>query len=62
MKTHRIEHTAAKRQLKAKGWSYRSAAPRLGVTYQHLAFVLTGRRQSRSLLERIAELPERQAA
>jgi hypothetical protein len=52
----------AKKLLKDRGWSYRTAAPRLGVTYQHLAFVLTGRRQSRSLLERIEAIPTRQEA
>lgn len=51
--------TAAKRALKVKGWSYRTAAPALGVCYQHLAFVLTGRRESRRLLQRIAALPTR---
>ena len=50
----------AKRSLKAKGWSYRTAAPELGVCYQHLAFVLTGRRQSRRLLDKIEALPQRQ--
>lgn len=48
---------AAKRILKARGWSYRAAAPALGVCYQHLACVLTGRRQSRRLLARISQLP-----
>lgn len=48
----------AKRTLKERGWSYRRAAPRLGVTYQHLCLVLTGRRESSRLLEQIANLPE----
>ena len=48
---------AAKRSLKAKGWSYRRAAPHLGVNYVHLALVLTGKRESRRLLHRIAALP-----
>lgn len=48
---------AARAQLKAKGWSYRTAAPALGVCYQHIAFVLTGRRSSRRLLAAIADLP-----
>lgn len=47
----------AKRTLKTRGWSYRAAAPVLGVCYQHLAFVLTGRRESQRLLRRIAALP-----
>jgi lambda repressor-like predicted transcriptional regulator len=49
----------AKRALKAKGWTYRSAAPELGVCYQHLALVLTHRRESRRLCQRIAALPAR---
>ena len=50
----------AKRTLKSRGWSYRSAAPRLGVCYQHLALVLTGRRESLRLLARIETLPRRE--
>lgn len=50
----------AKRQLKAKGWSYRTAAPVLGVHYTHLARVLTGRRISRRLIDAIAALPARE--
>lgn len=53
---------AAKRHLKAGGWSYRSAAPRLGVCYQHLALVLTKRRTSRRLLAKIGKLPKRGGA
>jgi hypothetical protein len=47
----------AKRTFRAKGWSYRRAAPVLGVTYQHLCLVLQGHRHSRRLLKKIAELP-----
>ena len=50
---------AAKRTLRARGWSYRSAAPELGVCYQHLALVLTGRRESQRLLARIEAIPHR---
>jgi lambda repressor-like predicted transcriptional regulator len=50
----------AKLILKKRGWSYRTAAPRLGVCYQHLALVLTGRRESRRLLAAIAKLPARE--
>jgi lambda repressor-like predicted transcriptional regulator len=53
---------AAKRTLKAKGWSYRSAAPVLGVCYQHLAAVLTNRRESQRLLAKIEQLPAREKA
>lgn len=59
MPTRPMSPAAAKRALKSKGWSYRTAAPALGVCYQHLAFVLTGRRESRRLLTRIAALPAR---
>lgn len=48
-----------KRVLREKGWSYRTAAPVLGISYQHLAMVLTGRRESRRLLAAIASLPKR---
>lgn len=53
------ELVMARRHLKDKGWSYRTAAPKLGVCYQHLASVLTGERKSHRLLIRIRELPER---
>jgi plasmid maintenance system antidote protein VapI len=44
----------AKRTLKDRGWSYRRAAPVLGVTYQHLCEVLNGHRISRRLVQKIA--------
>jgi transcriptional regulator with XRE-family HTH domain len=44
----------AKVTLKTRGWSYRRAARRLGVTYQHISYCLNGQRQSRRLLEAIA--------
>ena len=47
----------AKRQLKKLGWSYRSAAPVLGVTYQHLSEVLNGNRPAATLLQKIERLP-----
>ena len=49
----------AKQTLKAKGWSYRTAAPKLGVCYQHLASVLSGRRSSQRVLSKINQLPLR---
>lgn len=49
----------AKRHLKQNHWSYRNVAPVLGVTFQHLCMVLNGHRESRRLLNRIAELPDR---
>jgi len=49
----------AKVTLKDKGWSYRTAAPRLGVTYQHLSLVLNGQRSSNRVLNKIGQLPNR---
>lgn len=46
----------ARRHLKANGWSYRTAAPVLGVHYVHLALVLTGKRESAALVRRVMEL------
>jgi lambda repressor-like predicted transcriptional regulator len=54
--------SAAKEMLKARGWSYRSAAPELGVTYQHLSEVLNGRRHSRRLLAKVAAIKPRELA
>jgi hypothetical protein len=54
----KASNEAAKRSLKRRGWSYRRAAPLLGVTYQHLCLVLNGRRESVRLIRRIEELPE----
>ena len=53
------EVLAAREILKRRGWSYRTAAPFLGVTYQQISFVLNGHRQSISLLRRIHALPYR---
>lgn len=52
---------AARKHFKAAGWSYRAAAPVLGVTYQHLCMVLTGERESRRLTTRILALPNRKS-
>ena len=49
----------AKETLALLGWSYRAAAPLLGVNFSHLAKVLTGRRESKRLLAAIAALPPR---
>lgn len=54
------EVAAARRHFFAGGWSYRSAAPVLGVTYQYICQVLTGRVQSRRLTAAIRNLPPRQ--
>jgi hypothetical protein len=53
-------HIRHKRMLKKKGWSYRTASPVLGVHFQHLAKVLHGSRDSRTLLRKIEELPARE--
>lgn len=45
--------------LQEKGWSYRAAAKALGVDFSHLHRVLTGERQSVSLLRRAQALPQR---
>ena len=49
----------ARKHFHAMGWSYRSAAPQLGVSYQHLCQVLTGDRQSRRLIAAVLQLPTR---
>lgn len=49
----------AKQHLATSGWTYRQAAPRLGVCYQHLCDVLNGKRISHSLLGRVQSLPRR---
>jgi transcriptional regulator with XRE-family HTH domain len=52
----------AKVTLKRRGWSYRSAAVLLGITYQHLSYVLNGHRDSRRILAAIERIPEREKA
>jgi hypothetical protein len=52
----------AKVTLKEKGWTYRTAAPALGITYQHLSYVLNGHRESRRVLAAIEAMPARQEA
>ncbi len=54
-----LEVKRARKALKHKGWTYRSAAPELGVSLTHLSWVLTGRRKSARLLEAIGALPKR---
>lgn len=55
----RQRHETAKEKLKANGWSHRTAARELGVSFEHLNRVLNGHRESRSLLARVAKLPKR---
>lgn len=50
---------AARKHFQSCGWSYRSAATVLGCTYQHLCQVLTGYRESKSLVARVLALPPR---
>ncbi len=52
----------ARKHLKAGQWSYRAAAPKLGVTYQWLSDVLNNRRGSQRLLRKIVALPPRRTA
>lgn len=52
----KIGRALAKQILKDRGYTYREAAPLLGVCYQHLAFVLNGQRSSGRLLRRISAL------
>jgi hypothetical protein len=52
-----MTHHQAKHHLKTLGYAQRKVAPLLGVTYEHLNRVLNGHLKSRSLLERISNLP-----
>lgn len=52
----------ARKHFYAAGWSYRSAATVLGVSYQHLCHVLRGDRQSRRLIQAVLSLPNRNPA
>lgn len=45
--------------LRDKGWTIRPAAKQTGVSATHLHAVLTGKRHSRRLLDRISTLPNR---
>lgn len=50
---------AARRALKAKGYTYEQAATALGRSPQHIAMVLTCHgRKSAELLQRIHDLPD----
>ena len=50
---------AARRDLKRLGYTYQVAAEVIGISYGHLAMVLSGRRESRRLLSAIHALPHR---
>ena len=53
-----MKDTAIKKELRRKGWSYRQAAPVLGVHWEHLYMVANGIRKSRRLALKILELPQ----
>ena len=53
---------AARSHFYARGWSYRAGAQQLGVSYQHLCEVLTGKRESRRLIAAVLALPPRPQA
>lgn len=53
------QSATVKVELKRKGWSYRQAARELGITYQHLSYVLNGHRDSRRVTVPVLALPER---
>jgi hypothetical protein len=54
----RQDRRQARAKLKRLGYSYRSAAPVLGVHYVHLSQVLNGHRESRRILSAIKNLQE----
>lgn len=57
--TKSITPAKARRLLKERGHSLRTAAPHLGVEFTHLHRVLNGTRTSKRLLNKVAELPAR---
>lgn len=56
----KIPLEVAKQVLRDRGYSYRQAAPLLGVCYQHLSEVLNGHRPSGRVLRKISALPARE--
>ena len=48
-----------KREMKRKGWSYRTAAPHVGRSYQWICDVLNGKKVSGPVLRGILALPPR---
>jgi hypothetical protein len=57
-----MNNTPQKQHLQELGWTYRAAAPVLGVTYQYLCRVCNGERQSDRLTKKILEMPAREEA
>ena len=49
----------ARSRARAGGWSQRAMAQHLGRNQTHVNLVLTGKRTSRSLLEKIISIPPR---
>ncbi len=58
----KIPLEVAKQVLRDRGYSYRQAAPLLGVCYQHLSEVLNGHRPSGRVLRKISQLAPREKA
>lgn len=52
-----IMRNHARARMIQLGWSQRRAAKHLGITQTHLCLMLCGKRESQSLLRRIAQLP-----
>ena len=52
-----MKDTAIKKELRRKGWSYRQAAPVLGVHYVYLCNFANGIYQSHRLTKKIQRLP-----
>jgi transcriptional regulator with XRE-family HTH domain len=48
----------ARNEIRRKGWNQKSAALLIGVSRQHLNWVLNGHRQSKRILNALKELPE----
>lgn len=55
-----ISPELAKRELKKRGHSYRSAAQHIGRSYQWVCYVLNGKETSRPVLEAVFQLPQRE--
>ena len=52
----------AKVEMKRRGYTYRSAEPYVGRSYQWICDVLNGRKVSRPVIEAIYQLPIREQA
>lgn len=59
MRPRKLTHL--KEHLRMKNHTYRSAAQVLGVSYQHVCYVLNGQRESEPLCQRIQRIPRRAA-